>query len=221
MTWPANDRPPKLFTAANEGNRLVTSSTGETILDVLASDHRAVLRLLDRLDAAASSALTTSGEVIEEGWREQLVIELVRHFVAEEQYLYPLVRDRLADGDRIADLAFASNRECEQALKPLENPSADAAYLAVSLASLRRLLNEHVGLQQEQLFPALRAATEPAELVELAEQVLGAEQLAPTRPRALAAANPALNKFSSMVEGFIDHVRDAYSHRGARADDVE
>ena len=36
--------------------------------------------------------------------------------------------------------------------------------------------------------------------------------------RVLAAANPAL---TSMVEGFLDHVRDSYSHRGLSSQDAE
>ncbi len=205
------------------------TSSGETILDVLSSDHRAVLKLLDQLDAGGSGAPANSVELAGsadsagpagEGARERLVIELVRHFVAEEQYLYPLVRERLPDGPELADAGFASNRSCEQALKALEDPRAGADHLAVSLATIRRLVASHLSEQEQRLFPALEQQARPAELAQLAEQVLGAEQLAPTRPRAVAAANPALNKFSSIVEGFIDHVRDSYSHRGVQPDDL-
>jgi hemerythrin-like domain-containing protein len=193
----------------------------ETILDVLSSDHRSVLELLDRLDANSAGALSNSTIEADEQLREQLVIELVRHLVAEEQYLYPLVREQLPDGQRVAELALHADRACERELKPLENPQADAEYLAVALAAIRRRLTAHISEQQDQLFPLLDRSVDHARLVELAEQVLGAEQLAPTRPRALAASNPALNKFSSMVEGFIDHVRDSYRHRGLGADEVE
>ncbi|MEO6702392.1 MAG: hemerythrin domain-containing protein [Jatrophihabitantaceae bacterium] len=196
-------------------------TAAETILDVLASDHRAVLELLDQLDAESAAALNGSGTDADVRLREQLVIELVRHFVAEEQYLLPLVRDGLVEGDRLADAALESDRHCEHALRALENPQADAEYLAVALATIRRQVMAHVAGQQDQLFPALDRQVDRNQLIALAEQVLGAEQLAPTRPRLLAASNPALNKFSSLVEGFIDHVRDSYTHRGATEDMVD
>jgi iron-sulfur cluster repair protein YtfE (RIC family) len=172
----------------------------ETILDVLASDHRAIRALL--------------GEVSDEASRERLVTLLVRHFVAEEQYLYPLVAQRVDGGPADSDEAFAEHRATEHELKVLERRDAALPEVAQALASVTQRFAEHTEAQENVLFPALLAACSEDELVGLADEVLGAEQLAPTRPRTVAASSPALNKFESFVEGYIDHVRDAYSHRG-------
>jgi hemerythrin-like domain-containing protein len=172
----------------------------ETILDVLASDHRAIRALLDQASDEAS--------------REQLVTLLVRHFVAEEQYLYPLVEQRLADETSAGADALAEHRATEHELKVLERADAPLPEIAQALAAVTQRFAEHADAQENVLFPALLAACPPDELEHLADEVLGAEQLAPTRPRTVAAASPALNKFESFVEGYIDHVRDAYSHRG-------
>jgi hemerythrin-like domain-containing protein len=172
----------------------------ETILDVLVSDHRAIRALLDEVSDVAS--------------REQLVTLLVRHFVAEEQYLYPLVAERLEGGEQTSAEAFAEHRATEHELKILERSDAPRPEIAAALAAVRQRFDEHADSQQSVLFPALAAACEPGELAALADEVLGAEQLAPTRPRTVAASSPALNKFESFVEGYIDHVRDSYSHRG-------
>jgi len=187
----------------------------QNVLEVLASDHQAVFGLLDRLDVQTAGVLFGKPEPADEGLREQLVIQCVRHFVAEEQYLWPLVRDHLAHGDTLSDAGFTSNRSIEDALKGLENPQADAEYLSVQLASIRRQLTDHVNEQQDQLFPHLADQVDPAELNRLGRDVVAAAQLAPTRPRTVAPENPALNKVSSLVEGFIDQVRDSVSHRGA------
>jgi len=176
----------------------------ETILDVLISDHRAIQALFEH--------------VADESEREQLVTLLVRHFVAEEQYLYPLVADTLADGARAGDAAFAEHRATEQELKVLEREDASAADVAAALASVEARFGEHVDTQENKLFRELAAQADRAELARLADEVLGAEQLAPTRPRMIAASSPALNKFTSFVEGYLDHVRDAYSHRGVPDD---
>lgn len=189
------------------------TTADQTILQALASDHSALLELLDRLRELAP--VFGAGD---EDLRQELVIETVRHFVAEEQYLHPLVREHLAGGDAIAKAGFAANRECEQVLRRLEDP--DAGESAATLAEVRRLLVEHIG-EQEAVFGQLAASVPTEELQRLGAEVRGAEQLAPTRPRTLAADNPALNKFSSFVEGFLDHVRDSYGHRGARQDHVD
>jgi len=60
----------------------------------------------------------------------------------------------------------------------------------------------------------LESACSPERLAHLGDEVLGAEQLAPTRPRSIAPSSPRLNKVASLVEGFVDHVRDHYTHRG-------
>jgi hemerythrin-like domain-containing protein len=178
----------------------VTSATPDTIVDVLTSDHRAITALFEHLADQAE--------------REQLVTLLVRHFVAEEQYLYPLVADRLEGGDQVSDQAFADHRATEHELKVLEQADAPADRVAAALAAVETRFDAHIETQESALFPRLAAAVEPAELARLADEVLGAEQLAPTRPRTVAASSPALNKFESFVEGYIDHVRDAYSRRG-------
>jgi acyl dehydratase len=179
----------------------------QTIVGALTSDHRAIEQML--ADAAITEP-TEPGQAA----REQLVMELVRHFVAEEQYLYPTVREHLSNGTQIADSAFGADRACEQALKLLEDSDITPLQTAAALADVQQRFAGHVQVQEETIFPALVRECDPAVLVELTDGVLGAEQLAPTRPRHVAFAAPGLNKVSSFVAGYIDHVRDYYSKRG-------
>ena len=190
----------------------MTEVSEQTLLEVLTSDHAAIMDLLEQVDGH---------RVAEASRREQLVIQTVRHLVAEEQHLWPLVRRQLPHGAELSDSAFAAHRAIEDSLRGLENPHADREFLAVALATVRRQLLEHVTEQQEQLFPHLAAQVDRAELLRLSDEAVGAEQLAPTRPRTVAPENPALNKVSSLVEGFIDQVRDSYGHRGVATDEIE
>ena len=188
----------------------------ETVLDVLTSDHDALSELVD-----AAVARHTAGAVDDrdEGLLQQVVMDLVRHFVAEEQYFYPTVREHLTDGRTRSDAAFAAHRETEAQLKLLESSTATDAQIEAALTTVRRQLAEHIAVQRG-LFAEFAQAVPDDELVRLADEVLGAEQLAPTRPRTVASENPQLNKFASLVEGFIDHVRDTYSNRGIDPDDL-
>jgi hypothetical protein len=189
----------------------MSAAERQSITAALASDHRAITALLS--DPAAL-AETEDGAAA----REDIVMAIVRHFVAEEQFLDPATRRHLRDGDAIATAAYESDRACEQALRGLEDPDLTVAALAELLSGVHAQFVQHMHRQESEVFPALQSAAAAQELDELGDEVLGAELLAPTRPRRVASASPAVNKVLSFVEGFIDHTRDSYSKRGVRED---
>jgi hypothetical protein len=188
---------------------IMTESASPSLLEVLRSAHRSIG------EALVDPQLTSAGE---HGatLREQLVAELVRHFVSEEQYLFPTLRKRLPDGDALADRGFDRGRAMEAQLRQLEDTD-DLARIAEILDEVRVSFAAHVQ-QQEAEFGRIAEACTDAELAELGEGVLGAEQLAPTRPRSVAVEAPALNKVVSLISGFVDQVRDHYSGRGVEGD---
>jgi hypothetical protein len=176
------------------------------MLDALRSDHRAITEEL----ADPASALHSHPALIA---REQLVMRLVSHFVAEEQYLYPTVRAHLDSGAARADAGFTADRHIEEQLKALEDPELTEDRLAAIWAPLQAEFAAHVAAQ-ETLFSELAAVCTPEQLDALGDGVIGAEQLAPTRPRLVAVESSGANKLISLVEGYIDQVRDYYSKRG-------
>jgi hypothetical protein len=184
----------------------VSEPDSESIVDVLRSDHRAITEILDDPAAAGSSHEALAA-------REQLVMDLVRHFVAEEQYLYPVVREHVADGQGLADAGFAADRVLEGRLRQLEDAEVTGDALAGLWQELRASFVAHAQ-RQESLFDALTAACGAEQLGRLGADALGAEQLAPTRPRSIAPSSAALNVVTSLVEGFVDRVRDYYAKRG-------
>ena len=189
----------------------MTDSRRETIIDSLRSDHRAIAALLDTQTIAAATELALTE-------REQVVMNLVRHFVAEEQYLYPTVRD-LSESDLIAvaDRQSAADRELENRLRSLETPDVTPDVVAEVIAAVRTDFAAHVAAQDD-LFAELTRRCPPEQLSELGADVRGAEQLAPTRPRRVAPRDETTNKIVSFVEGYLDHIRDHYSHRGSERD---
>jgi Hemerythrin HHE cation binding domain len=178
-------------------------SESQSILEGLRSDHRAITETL-----ADPGARTDT-----DAQREQLVMALVRHFVAEEQYLYPLLREHVGGGDALVEQNFRRDRACEQNLKQLESDDLTPQRLAEVWREVAASFSEHVS-SQEATFPALEESVDAATLDELGADIRGSEQLAPTRPRSVSPESPAVNKVASLIEGFVDHVRDTYSHRG-------
>lgn len=186
----------------------------EDVFDVLDSDHRALLTLL-------ASAATTADEDLLPSRCEQLVMTVVRHFVAEEQYLLPLVRRRLDDGERLAKAAFAQHGDIEDDLRRLEDLEHSASAARPILAEVEAGIVGHVTAQRDELFPALRSRCDAAELQGLAEEIIGSERLAPTRPRLVRPESAPLNKVVSLVAGYVDQVRDAYGRRGVAESHAE
>jgi hypothetical protein len=184
----------------------VTGAGSSSMVVVLSSDHESIAGLLSD---PALTAEDEHGEVA----REQLVAEIVRHFVAEEQYLFPTVREQVKGGEELAKSEVARDRECEEQLRLLEDDNINADQLAAVLVALRASFALHVR-DQVALFASLEQACDPATLAQLGDGVLGAEQLAPTRPRHVAPSSAGVNKVTSLVTGFIDQVRDHYTRRG-------
>jgi hypothetical protein len=178
----------------------------QSILDGLRSDHQAI-----------AEALAEPAPTDDAAERAQLVMMLVRHFVAEEQYLHPLIREHVTDGEDVAEQQFTRDRAIEQRLKELESDELTPPALIAVWDDVSTAFADHV-LDQDAIFDALEQQVDAARLAELGADVRGSEQLAPTRPRASATDSPRANKVASLIEGFVDHVRDSYSHRGVERD---
>jgi hypothetical protein len=81
---------------------------GGNVIDELMTDHREVEEFFGRIEALPP------GHKDRKVYADQATIELVRHSVAEEEYLYPAVREHLADGDAIADRELEDHSKAEQ-----------------------------------------------------------------------------------------------------------
>jgi hemerythrin superfamily protein len=178
------------------------------LIDVLTHDHREVEDMfaeLDKLPAGHAERRTVV---------DQVTMELVRHAVAEEQYLYPSARKMLPDGDEVADRELGEHAEVEKLLKELERLDAGDAEFDIRLAQLMTSVRQHVQEEEGMLFPRLAAAASPDELLDLGDKVTRAKKVAPTRAHPSAPDKPPLNKLLAPGTGLVDRIRDALSGRG-------
>jgi len=178
------------------------------IIAELTGDHREVEELFGRIQA------TLGGDPERKRLMEQVTIELVRHSVAEEQYLYPAVREHLASGNTVADKEIADHAAVEETLKSLEGRGADDPEFDALFMTLKSQVTSHVRDEENNLFPQLRAACQQAELNKLGEKVRMAKKMAPTRPHPSAPATPPVNKLLAPGAGLVDRVRDFVTGRG-------
>ena len=145
---------------------------------------------------------------------DDVTIELVRHSVAEEMFLYPATREHVPDGEEIADKEISEHVQVEKTLKQLERADAGSEEFSRLLTELMTDVREHVAHEENTLFPALADHAGRDELLELGQKVEAAKRTAPTRPHPSAPDTPPLNKLLAPGAGLVDRVRDHLSGRG-------
>ncbi|MGW0553936.1 hemerythrin domain-containing protein [Streptomyces sp. NPDC002926] len=181
---------------------------GGDVINELTTDHREVDDLFDRIERAEP------GSPERRNLTDRLTIELVRHSVAEEEYLYPAVRRHLRDGNTLADKEIADHGRVEELLKDLEGRDAADPEFNYLLAQLRTEVEAHVRDEETHLFVQLQAACAPGELERLGDEVRSAKRLAPTRPDPNAPDAPPADTFLEPGTGLVDRVRDFVTRRG-------
>ncbi|MEV6300387.1 hemerythrin domain-containing protein [Actinoplanes sp. NPDC051861] len=170
-------------------------TSGRSVVDVLAEQHREALALTERL---------TTGDY-DKQVASVLVATLSRHLSAEEQYLYPAIRTAVPGGDEIADRELAEDRDLLMLLSGLERgeepgPVAEA-------------IRRHVAADAEELFPLLEQMVPAEDMIRLGNRVETAEEAAPTRPHPRTPSRPPWNKVVDPAIGVVDKFRDLITAR--------
>lgn len=182
----------------------MTGHEGNVIAELLA-DHREVEGLFAEYAEIAPDDLARRREVV-----DKFTIELVRHSVAEEQYLYPAVREHVKGGDAMADKEVADHQRVEELLKLLEVAKpGDREFDDI----VRKVIDEvsaHVKDEEDRLFPELVEVCSQEYLFELGDKVRAAKATAPTRPHPDAPDS----KLASTATGLVDRLRDMFTGRG-------
>ncbi len=177
------------------------------LVAVLVHDHREVEDMFAELERDGTG-LARQRELV-----DRVIVELVRHSVAEEQYLYPAARQALPGGDDLADRELQEHAAAEEVMKRLDGMDpADPAFAGL-VAQLIADIRGHVADEEAYLFPRLQAALRQEELDELGEKIQRAKQIAPTHPHPSAPDTPPMNKLGGPVLGLVDRVRDALDAR--------
>ncbi|MEY9931520.1 hemerythrin superfamily protein [Catenulispora sp. GP43] len=190
------------------------STTEDTpdIIAVLRDDHERVAELFEKVQDHARFRHRRKELA------DQVVIELVRHMVAEEQHVYPIVRDAV-DGRSVVDHALTADAAAEALMRRLEPLEPTDEVFDQVFIKLMAATRSHVADEEARLFPCLAAAFPPAELCELGEKVRAGTSVRPTRPYPSAPTPPPGGLLVGPVLGLVDRVRDALAPSVVRTDE--
>jgi hemerythrin superfamily protein/ribosome-associated toxin RatA of RatAB toxin-antitoxin module len=182
------------------------SATGQDVIDILTTDHREVTDLLLQIRTATEPATRRD-------LADTMISELVRHAVAEEMYVYPAMKEHLADGEAAVEHDVAEHKELEQTMKELEGVEPSDSRFDSLLTQLETILADHVADEETEQFPKLRASIPHEELVQLGQKVQTAKKLAPTRPHPAAPNAELFHKVVGPGVGLVDRLRDRLTGR--------
>lgn len=185
-------------------------------ITLLRTDHQQVLHMLDTLGAGLTSPSGAGDERLRA--RKELVTELViaesQHEAVEEQFFWPMVRDRVPGGEELAAHAVDQETEAKRVLHALDTAGPETAEFEELVNQIVTAGREHIGYEQDAVWPKVQAAVSAAELEELGEKMAKAKKMAPTRPHPGTPSAPAAQKSAGPIAAAMDKLRDVATGRG-------
>jgi hemerythrin superfamily protein len=182
------------------------ATTGIDVVDELTADHREATAMLDEI-------LTTTDPQTRRDLADTVITELVRHSVAEEMYVYPVIEETFPDGKQVVEHDIEEHKELERTMKELESLDATDARFVELVGELREQLHHHATDEEDEQFPRLRTYVTREKLVQMREQVDRAKKLAPTRPHPGSPNSEVFHKLVGPGVGLMDRVRDKLTGR--------
>jgi hemerythrin-like domain-containing protein len=174
----------------------------DDLISVLTQDHHELRQLLTELENLCG------GERLRRTLTDQLIVEVVRHAVAEECYLYPVARERLPDGELMVEQALADHHRLERLLQRLEAPEVPDDQFARLMSWLITDARHHIDYEDDRIFPLLADCVSEEELVELGKKAQQSKSCAPSRVSHKAEGRPLVQVLLRSGAGLVERVRD-------------
>jgi hypothetical protein len=176
-------------------------TTGRSVLDVLAEQHRELVELTEKLAAAPADHRLA----------DVVTATLSRHLSAEEQYLYPAVRKVVPGGDELADRELAQDHDLLLLLQHYHPDKSGQIFEAV---------RRHAAADAEELLPVLTQMVSAEDLIRIGNRIETAEESAPTRPHPGTPSTPPWTKIVEPAVAVADTLRDVVTRRTTYPNDL-
>ncbi|MEC9483773.1 MAG: hemerythrin domain-containing protein [Halomonas sp.] len=182
------------------------NGTKTDVVDILITDHREMTDLLGQ-------AMNTPDASQRRDLVDTVIAEVMRHAVAEEMYVYPVMEKHLPNGKEEADHDREEHDEIVQVMKKLEDADASEPKFMDLMQELDKQLRHHADDEESDQFPSLRKHLTQNQLVDMGDKVQTAKKLAPTRPHPSAPHSELFHKSVGPGVGMVDRLRDKLTGR--------
>lgn len=175
----------------------------KSVVDLLLEDHEEIKGLLGTLGAAGTASGPTKKEAF-----ENLVWELVKHETAEEEVVYPALR-QLDGGDAIADARIKEENKANKVLAELEKLDITSTEWDSKFSCLKSDVPAHASAEEKEVFPLLRKHQDGDHLVKMGKVLELAKKAAPTHPHPKVPGTATANLIAGPLAAVVDRARDA------------
>jgi len=182
------------------------TDTTQDVIEILTTDHLEMTELIGQIEGTADGCRRRE-------LADTLIAEVMRHAVAEEMYVYPVVEKHVPGGPEAVEHDKKEHAEIVRVMKQMEDADTTAPAFLARVGELAGLLRHHIHDEEDEQFPKLRAHVSAEDLTELGKKVEAAKKLAPTRPHPLAPHSELFHKTVGLGVGLIDRLRDKLTGR--------
>jgi hemerythrin superfamily protein len=181
-------------------DRPMTTMSNTDVIELLLADHGAAKALLGRFDDVVPAQRAD--------YFCEVVTELVRHEVAEELVVYPIIR-QAPGGDKEADTRIAEQSKAEELLAEMEKVDASSSEFATRFMNLRQAVLAHASSEETTTFPLLKETEDEESRRALGGRYEHAKSTAPTHPHPHAPDTPPGDVILGPIAALFDKARDA------------
>jgi hemerythrin superfamily protein len=182
-------------------DRPMTTMSTTDVIELLLADHQAAKALLGRFDHI--------GLTERPAFFYEVVNALVRHEVAEERVVYPIIRHAVPGGEQEAKARIAEQSEVEKLLIALEKLDSSTAEFCTQFATLQRAVLDHAAAEEATSFPLLQQMEDAESRLALGGLYELAKAKAPSHPHPHAPQSPPGDVIFGVVASLFDKARDA------------
>ena len=151
------------------------------LADLIATDHRVIDKLFTDLASEREDRFLLA---------HRLLDEVATHTAAEQQILYPALRDIVPGGVELANRGQAEHQSMRRALETIERTHPGDAEFEEAVTTLAAEMRAHAPAEEAELLPALRDAVGSAPLLELGAIYAQMKESYPSGLQALPADIP-------------------------------
>lgn len=155
---------------------------------VLKDEHREMRRLFREFEAAGDNAHATKGRIV-----KRIIELLTAHTYIENEVMYPRVRELLPELDADVLESYEEHHVADVLCLELSVMSAQDTHFTAKTTVLIENVEHHMGEEEDEWFPKVRAGLGRKQLQEIGEELIEARRRAPSKPLQPGAIRKAID----------------------------
>ncbi len=180
-------------------------NTDRPIEELIIEDHNECKALLNKYRESSNRE-----EALK--WYHQFVWEVSRHAIAEELVLYPIIREKVTNGNVMADIAIDQHRQIKEDLVRIQSLNTDSNEFDTNIQIMWNDLIKHMETEESTDLKIFAQEVRIEDRINLGKKFQNRKLIAPTRPHTLIPDNyPTLEAIIGMLVAPYDKFKDLFT----------